>query len=300
MVFCRLLSHGDRRRFRAICSDWRLSAREQATMPPSSSLLPPSLPWLALDRRTFQSLPDGEVHRFSDGPAITVCRGSFDGSLLYYHCVFQRHRRRSSDRLEDELGRNLVGEVVAPPACADDDGRGSRWSDLPPDLAGMVFCRLLSHGDRRRFRAICSDWRLSAREQATMPPSSSLLPPSLPWLALDRRTFQSLPDGEVHRFSDGPAITVCRGSFDGSLLYYQYRNGYNEFRSNFLWNPFSGAVLDLPVHCVSGGGGGGGGEPMCFDKAIKRRIVVCSPDLVAATVEHSSLIWCHDIVVVND
>uniref|UniRef100_A0A0D3HID5 KIB1-4 beta-propeller domain-containing protein n=1 Tax=Oryza barthii TaxID=65489 RepID=A0A0D3HID5_9ORYZ len=211
------------------------------------------------------------------------------------NCGLQRRRRRrpsSDDRLEGELGRNLVGEVVAvPPAGAgdDDDGRGSPWSDLPPELAGMVFCLLLSHGDRRRFRAVCSDWRLAAREQVavtTGPSSSSLqLPPSLPWLALDRRTYQSLPDGEVHRFADGPGIMVCRGSFDGWLLY--HRNGYRDIRSSFLWNPFSGAVLDLPSRCDDAAGG----EPMCFVNAIKRKIVVCSPDLVAAAVEYTSLIF---------
>uniref|UniRef100_A0A0E0BFG5 KIB1-4 beta-propeller domain-containing protein n=1 Tax=Oryza glumipatula TaxID=40148 RepID=A0A0E0BFG5_9ORYZ len=211
------------------------------------------------------------------------------------NCGLQRRRRRrpsSDDRLEGELGRNLVGEVVAvPPAGAgdDDDGRGSPWSDLPPELAGLVFCRLLSHGDRRRFRAVCSDWRLAAREQVavtTGPSSSSLqLPPSLPWLALDRRTYQSLPDGEVHRFADGPGIMVCRGSFDGWLLY--HRNGYRDIRSSFLWNPFSGAVLDLPSRCDDAAGG----EPMCFVNAIKRKIVVCSPDLVAAAVEYTSLIF---------
>uniref|UniRef100_J3N645 F-box domain-containing protein n=1 Tax=Oryza brachyantha TaxID=4533 RepID=J3N645_ORYBR len=79
----------------------------------------------------------------------------------------------------------------------------------------MLFCRLLSHGDRRRVRAVCRGWHVAARQKQSMVPSS--LPPSLPWAAARTTTYQSLPDGEVHRFLDAPGTTVFGGLFDGFL-----------------------------------------------------------------------------------
>ncbi|KAL6595563.1 hypothetical protein ACP70R_047903 [Stipagrostis hirtigluma subsp. patula] len=96
--------------------------------------------------------------------------------------------------------------------------RPSLWSDLPPELAGLILSRLpCSHADRLSFRSVCRQWRLAARQQHPLPP------PSPPWLCLGPRTFQSLPDGETRRFTGWPA--ACHRSnaadvcfFDGWLL----------------------------------------------------------------------------------
>uniref|UniRef100_A0A0E0LGL0 F-box domain-containing protein n=1 Tax=Oryza punctata TaxID=4537 RepID=A0A0E0LGL0_ORYPU len=166
----------------------------------------------------------------------------------------------------------------------DDEGVWSPWPDLPPELSGMVFCRLPSYGDRLRFRAVCRQWRHAARQQHPLPP------PPLPWLALDRTTYQSLPDGEVHRVpipGELPTGTVCRGSFDGWLLY-----DSSEQLECFLMNPISKAKIDLPYHWYSDGdetifrdyGEGEGQHTMSFRENAVRKIVVCSPDLVAAVI----------------
>ncbi|CAN6380601.1 unnamed protein product [Urochloa humidicola] len=50
----------------------------------------------------------------------------------------------------------------------------SRWSsDLPPELAGLILRRLLSHADHLSFRAVCRHWRLAEQQQR---PLSSALP----------------------------------------------------------------------------------------------------------------------------
>uniref|UniRef100_A0A0E0LH10 KIB1-4 beta-propeller domain-containing protein n=1 Tax=Oryza punctata TaxID=4537 RepID=A0A0E0LH10_ORYPU len=168
----------------------------------------------------------------------------------------------------------------------DDEGAWSPWPDLQPELAGMVFCRLLSYGDRLRFRAVCRRWRLAARQQHP-------LPPALPWLNLDRITYQSLPDGEVHRIpvpDELPAGTVCRGSFDGWLLYDR-----SEQLECFLRNPISKAKIDLPYHwhCHEAilPDDEEGRHTMCFHESAVRRIVVCSPDLVVAAHVYLGLLF---------
>ncbi|KAF0908294.1 hypothetical protein E2562_024708 [Oryza meyeriana var. granulata] len=156
-----------------------------------------------------------------------------------------------------------------------DETACSPWPELPPELAGVVFCRLLSYSDRLRFRAVCRRWRLAARQQHP-------LPPALPWVALDRTTYQSLPDGEVHRVpvpDELPADTVCRGSFDGWILYDR-----SEQMECFLRNPISKAKIDLPYHrhCY---------HTMCFNEYHTRKIVVCSPDLVVAFVKYYGILF---------
>ncbi|CAL5051051.1 unnamed protein product [Urochloa decumbens] len=54
----------------------------------------------------------------------------------------------------------------------------SSWSDLPPDLLGLVLRRLHSLADRVRVNAVCRPWRSAARLQE--PP----LPPPMPWISL--------------------------------------------------------------------------------------------------------------------
>ena len=58
------------------------------------------------------------------------------------------------------------------------------WSDLPPELLGLVLRRLPSLADRVRLRAVCHPWRSNARLQS--------LPSPLPWLTLLDGTFLSI------------------------------------------------------------------------------------------------------------
>ncbi|KAM0823470.1 hypothetical protein ACQ4PT_070852 [Festuca glaucescens] len=67
----------------------------------------------------------------------------------------------------------------------------SSWPDLPAELLGLVLSRLPCHRDRVRLRAVCRQWRSSARLQP--------LPPPLPWVALPDGSFLVLPNGGVHR-----------------------------------------------------------------------------------------------------
>ncbi|KAF0899248.1 hypothetical protein E2562_015905 [Oryza meyeriana var. granulata] len=165
-----------------------------------------------------------------------------------------------------------------------DETAWSPWPELLPELAGMVFCRLLSYSDRLRFRAVCRPWRLAAQQQHP-------LPPALPWVNLDRITYQSLPDGEVHRVpvpDELPAGTVCRGSFNGWLLYDRM-----EQLECFLRNPISKAKIDLPYYWHSDDDEAIRFLPdyveehtMCFHEGTVRKIVVCSPDLVDAYIKN--------------
>uniref|UniRef100_A0A0D9WV25 F-box domain-containing protein n=1 Tax=Leersia perrieri TaxID=77586 RepID=A0A0D9WV25_9ORYZ len=183
------------------------------------------------------------------------------------------------------------------------EGAGS-WSDLPPELLGMVFCRLLSYADRVRFRSVCRPWRLAAREQQPNPP------PPLPWFALDdRTTYLSVPDGEVHRVpvpvpGDLPAGTVCRGCFDGWLLYdrgFENLTFHDWYVDNdeqdddklecFLMNPISKARIGLPYHWFLDLDDPvyHGQYTMYFHESVMRKIVVCSPDLVVALGDYARL-----------
>ncbi|XP_066378881.1 uncharacterized protein [Miscanthus floridulus] len=105
------------------------------------------------------------------------------------------------------------------------------WSDLPPELLGLVLRRLPSLADRVRLRAVCHPWRSNARLQS--------LPPPLPWLTLLDGTFLSIPDGEIIRMAV-PDDARCYGSIDNWLFLMQIDGGYS------LMNPFSKATLDLP------------------------------------------------------
>ncbi|CAM0912761.1 unnamed protein product [Alopecurus aequalis] len=91
------------------------------------------------------------------------------------------------------------------------------WTDLPPELLGLVLMRLPSHADRVRLQAVCRAWRSSARLQRP-------LPPLLPWLALPDGTFLSLPDGAVHRVPL-PRDVSSRVS-TGGALFLSHRDGW--------------------------------------------------------------------------
>ena len=107
----------------------------------------------------------------------------------------------------------------------------SSWSDLQPELLGLVLGRLPSLADRVRLRAVCQTWRCNARLQP--------LPPPLPWLALLDGTFLSIPGGEIHRMPI-PDDARYHGSIDNWLLLIQ-----NDGRFSLV-NPFSKTMLQLP------------------------------------------------------
>ena len=69
------------------------------------------------------------------------------------------------------------------------------WSDIPPELAGLVLLRLHAHSDRVRFAAVCRDWRACARQHQ--------LPPPLPWFILPGGTFFTLPHSESFLIPNG-------------------------------------------------------------------------------------------------
>ncbi|RCV20677.1 hypothetical protein SETIT_4G075800v2 [Setaria italica] len=93
------------------------------------------------------------------------------------------------------------------------------WSDLTPELLGLVLKRLPSLADRVRLRAS--------------------LPLPLPWLTLLDRNFLSIPDGEIIRMAVADGARCC-GSIDNWLFLMQNDGGCS------LTNPFSKATLDLP------------------------------------------------------
>jgi hypothetical protein len=93
----------------------------------------------------------------------------------------------------------------------------SRWTDLQPDLLGLVLSRVPSHADRVRLRAVCRGWRSGARTV------QNLLPPLLPWAALGGGTFLSLPDGSVHGMSVPKDVSHRLST--GGMLFVVHRDG---------------------------------------------------------------------------
>ncbi|CAN6179336.1 unnamed protein product [Urochloa humidicola] len=109
--------------------------------------------------------------------------------------------------------------------------QSSSWSDLQPELLGLVLQRLPSLADRVRLRAVCQTWHYNARLQP--------LPPPLPWLSLLDGTFLSFPSGKIHRMPV-PDEACCHGSID-NWLFLINNDGWCS-----LMNPFSKAMLQLP------------------------------------------------------
>lgn len=104
------------------------------------------------------------------------------------------------------------------------------WSDLQPELLGLVLRRLPSLADRVRLKAVCHPWRSNSRSQT--------LPLPFPWLTLPDGTFLNIPSGEIHRMSV-PEGACCQGSIDNWLFLM-----HNDVCS--LMNPFSNTSLELP------------------------------------------------------
>ncbi|CAL4991754.1 unnamed protein product [Urochloa decumbens] len=176
------------------------------------------------------------------------------------------------------------------------------WSDIPLELAGLVLGRLPAHVDRVRIAAVCPQWR-SAVLQVRLPP-----PP--PLLALKRGgTFYSMPRGEPLHF---PGCEERFATVSGSWLV------YHRLHCLLLVDPFTGATMTLPapssVHLPGDGGDSKGGNDSANDvgddsedgydsmdgsdalsvaakyfEVIK--LIVCSPDLVAAILWSSENNW---------
>uniref|UniRef100_A0A0E0K438 Uncharacterized protein n=1 Tax=Oryza punctata TaxID=4537 RepID=A0A0E0K438_ORYPU len=153
------------------------------------------------------------------------------------------------------------------------------WSELPTDLASVIFVRLQCHADRVRFGAVCRQWRISARRNP--------LPRQFPWLALPDRTFYSLPNSafrrlplHLHRHRQVPhAQSSC-----GEWLVFQRHDG-----AYTLVSPFSTATTMVLPRLPTD-------QTVTHDtpSAPLQKLVVCSPTLVAAVVDTnpSQLLLC--------
>ncbi|WVZ96962.1 hypothetical protein U9M48_042538 [Paspalum notatum var. saurae] len=108
---------------------------------------------------------------------------------------------------------------------------GPCWSDLPPELLGIVLKCLPSLADRVRLRAVCHSWHSNAQLQP--------LPPPPPLLALLDGTFLSIPDGEIIELPV-PDDACCYGSVD-NWLFLVHGDG-----ECLLMDPFSEDTLELP------------------------------------------------------
>ncbi|XP_039778554.1 uncharacterized protein LOC120645906 [Panicum virgatum] len=165
----------------------------------------------------------------------------------------------------------------SPPPC---------WSGLPPELADIVLRRLPSLADRARFASACRHWRHVATQYSPSPPG---LPPALPWLNFHDGSFRSLPDGEPHSFPLGED-TLCGGSSGcGGWVLLRRPWSSSPSRRHFLQNPLLGTTLWFPGQCR---------EPVDLNSYGSRRpvststrffiskVIVCSEDLIAATVNY--------------
>ncbi|KAK8447984.1 hypothetical protein SEVIR_8G192200v4 [Setaria viridis] len=146
-------------------------------------------------------------------------------------------------------------------------GAPSPWSEIPPELAGLVLHRLHAHIDRVRFAAVCKQWRSAAQQVP--------LPPPLPVLALKDGTFYSMPRGEPLHFPG------CDGGFvmaSGNWLV------YNRLHCLLLVDPFSGATMTLPalrsIYPLE--------ESMDM---VVVKLIECSPHLIAALFKGGRNFW---------
>ncbi|KAJ1273839.1 hypothetical protein BS78_05G015900 [Paspalum vaginatum] len=106
------------------------------------------------------------------------------------------------------------------------------WSDLPPELLGLVFLWLPTRADRAFFPAVCRTW-CSAARKIRLPPLSPV-----PWLVLPRGRVTCFPGGETFWLPDG----VRYHNSCGEWLLLSRDDG-----SCFLLNPFTNATM-APYH----------------------------------------------------
>ncbi|CAO2179668.1 unnamed protein product [Urochloa humidicola] len=151
-------------------------------------------------------------------------------------------------------------------------------SDFPLELGGLILRLLPCHMDRLSFRSACRQWRLAERQHRPHLP-----PPGLPLMIwLGEHNFLSFAGGELRRFRTDHVDVLrhrfpsCRGSFDGWLLFQRY----GEYSMCFLINPLSGANIKIPLLLDNGAR---------FDRFPMQKIIVCSPNLIAAILWDSSV-----------
>ncbi|KAL6629863.1 hypothetical protein ACP70R_029628 [Stipagrostis hirtigluma subsp. patula] len=175
----------------------------------------------------------------------------------------------------------------------------SPWPALPPDIAGEVLLRLRSYADRICFGAVCRPWRRCAAQHPLLP--------RLPCLVFAHGTFRGFPgDDRPFRL---PAAAGYYGSSGEWLIFRRDDGTYT------LANPFSNATAVAPLPSLSSvrarrepvgavDGEGDvpeydvqglvlrelpvGGEPEPRTVSL-RKLVVCSPDLVAAVIGEGRL-----------
>ncbi|XP_034568568.1 uncharacterized protein [Setaria viridis] len=155
-----------------------------------------------------------------------------------------------------------LGRIRPPPS----------WSNLLPELAGLILRLLLCRIDRLRFSCVCRRWRLAAQQQRPH------LPPALPFICLKALSnygaFLSLPAGEARRAGAVPAKDVtCHGCFDGWLLYGPHDRDNDDSHKCFLTNPLTGATVEMPLHL---------GDLAKSNVLYMLKFMVLSPDLIAA------------------
>ncbi|KAK1648074.1 hypothetical protein QYE76_065879 [Lolium multiflorum] len=160
------------------------------------------------------------------------------------------------------------------------------WSDIPLELAGLVLRLLPAYADRARFAAVCPQWRAAAQ--------LITVPPPVPLLALPDGTFYSLPCTEPFRFA-GCGFAGFKSAC-GSWLVFPRDDGC------FLVNPFSRATVTLPalssvrLYPADADVSHIPVDPLRFtwlhikDKNPQlSKLMLCSPNLVAAFVNHQGL-----------
>ncbi|CAL4897167.1 unnamed protein product [Urochloa decumbens] len=95
----------------------------------------------------------------------------------------------------------IVLEALLPPPATNPrmaQVQGSPpWTDLPPELLGLVFLRLPTRADRAFFPAVCRAW-CSASRQCRLP-----LPSPVPWLVLPGGNAISFPHGKTFQLLEG-------------------------------------------------------------------------------------------------
>ncbi|KAF8732883.1 hypothetical protein HU200_015231 [Digitaria exilis] len=153
----------------------------------------------------------------------------------------------------------------------------SPWSDLPPELMGLVLKQLPSLVDRVRVRAVCRSWRTNAQLQPLLP---------LP-----------LPCGEIHRMTIPHEACYC-GSIDNWLFLVHNDGGCS------LVNPFSKTMLQLPKldtiwHTSLDMSPNSLVAAMIVDHSSRSGICICQPPFATDIFRKNEYEHIHDIVFFN-
>ncbi|KAM0859472.1 hypothetical protein ACQ4PT_047170 [Festuca glaucescens] len=162
-----------------------------------------------------------------------------------------------------------------------------RWLDLPPEIAGNTV-RLPTHDDRLNFNTVCHQWHLAARQQGP------LLPPAVPCINLGRNgVYQSIVTDDdngtkVHRrrFATPKGFRV--DTTFGSWVLYENRRSHRFF----LCDPSSPSTPAIEVPCNYIRIVIHSDTVYLYENLLfaVRKIIVCSPHLVAALTSYNIVI----------